>query len=84
MNQKAKLEINNAFHPGEISFTECEHRIQFLVDGESVRVQCWDKGKHVMGMRLPLYACTAFAQMFTQTLNGMKLLPIIEKTKETE
>ncbi len=77
----AKLTIDDAFIPKHIVFTECDKHIEFFIDGESIRVQVWE-GKEMkdtkrenfkLGMRIPLYARTAFAQMFTHTLNGESL-----------
>lgn len=78
MNDKtlngASMEVDNAFIPTDMSFTECGTTIRFMVQGESVIVQVHDGSKHMLSMRLPLYAATAFSQMFTQSLNGQRML----------
>ena len=70
----AKIVMDDAFCPNEITFTEAETTIQFFRDGDSVRIQTYKKNDFQYGMRVPLYACAAFAQFFSQTLNGKKLL----------
>ena len=76
----ASIWIDDAFTPKHMKFQECDSEIEFFIDGESIRVQVYDmRGKtrdekFKMGMRIPLYAQTALAQMFTQTLNGQRLL----------
>lgn len=70
----AQLILEDAFNPKSITYTECGKKIEFFIDGESIRVQCSDKSEFQFGMRIPLYAQIAFAQLFTNTLNGQRLL----------
>lgn len=69
----AKIEMDDAFTPKEIIFQEGEKRIEFFEDGESIRVQVYSEEEFVAHMRIPLYARTALAQMFTFSLNGLSL-----------
>lgn len=70
----AHIIVDDAFIPKHIKFIECDKQIEFFVDSESIRIQVYSADGFQMGMRVPLYAQTAFAQMFTQTLNGQRLL----------
>mgnify|MGYP006181466975 CR=1 FL=1 len=71
----AKLTMDDAFTPKRMEFTEGENTITFfLQDSETIRVQVYKGSDFQMGMRVPLYAAAAFAQMFTGTLNGQRLL----------
>ncbi len=70
----AQLILDDAFIPKHIKFIECNKQIEFFINEESITCQVYTQEGFQMSIRLPLYAKTAFAQMFTQTLNGNRLI----------
>jgi len=70
----SQLILDDSFTPKHIKFIEMDKQIEFFINDEDIIVQVHSKDGFQLGMRLPLYAKTAFAQMFTQTLNGSRLL----------
>ena len=70
---KAEIKMNDAFNPTHVVFIEGKYKIEFFKDTESIRIQVFENDKFVQGMRLPLYASIALAQVFTSTLNGQRL-----------
>lgn len=71
--KNASIWMDDAFTPCHIKFKECDTEIEFFEDKESVRLQVYIKEDFICGMRLPLYAKTAIAQVLTGTLNGKRL-----------
>lgn len=71
---RAKLELDDAFIPKHIRFTEGDRTVELLSGDEDISIQVYKGSDAVAHVRVPLYARLAIAQMLTGTLNGQKLL----------
>lgn len=69
-----RLEFDDPFTPTACIFSEGKERIEFMTDNESIRVMVFRDKDICMSMRIPLWASTALAQMFSNTLNGQRFI----------